>query len=185
MIIKREPQIKDLIVGVEKAASILSRCPSCFKNFLQNICAFTCSPHQSSFINVIDKKINAATNRKSIYVCRFESIRSRTFQPIRSTGTFVNEIDLYITERFINDSYKSCKNVIFPSSGQLGLDLMCGSWGAAKCSPTRWYHFMGNSEEDVVPFQINYIARNSSEVFNGFTPFDPRVVPCNESVDVR
>lgn len=97
----------------------------------------------------------------------------------------MNEIDLYITEQFINETYKSCKNVVFPSSGQLGLDLMCGGWGAAKCSALRWYGFMGDAEEDVVPFQINYLVQKSAAKVDGFTPFNPRVIPCNESVDVR
>lgn len=75
--------------------------------------------------------------------------------------------------------------MVFPSSGQLGLDLMCGGWGAAKCSALRWYGFMGDAEEDVVPFQINYLVQKSAAKVDGFTPFNPRVIPCNESVDVR
>ncbi|CRL00933.1 CLUMA_CG014191, isoform A, partial [Clunio marinus] len=153
-------QIKDLVNGVATAASILNRCPSCFANFLQPICEFTCSPHQSSFIKVVEKKINTLTNR-----------------------TFVNEIDLYITEKFINGSYDSCKNVNFPSSGQLAFDLMCGAWGATKCTPKRLFHYWGDESEDFVPFQINYIMANSTDPINGFKPLNPRIVPCNESID--
>lgn len=51
-------KINDLIVGVEKAKSILSRCPSCFTNFMQNICEFTCSTRQSTFIDVIKTDLN-------------------------------------------------------------------------------------------------------------------------------
>jgi Niemann-Pick C1 protein len=96
----------------------------------------------------------------------------------------VNEVDLYITEKYVVGTHESCKNVQFPSSGQLGLDLMCGGLGSLKCTPVEWFKFMGNADEDVVPFQINYKIQNSTEKVNGFTPLNPRVVPCNESVDV-
>lgn len=37
---------------MEPLGGFLKRCPSCFRNVLNNICDFTCSPHQSSFIRV-------------------------------------------------------------------------------------------------------------------------------------
>jgi Niemann-Pick C1 protein len=86
----------------------------------------------------------------------------------------------------MNGTFDSCKNVQFPSSGQLALDLMCGDWGASRCSPARWYGFMGNAENNpFVPFQINYRQHNTSSVVDGFKPLNPRVSPCNESFDVR
>lgn len=97
----------------------------------------------------------------------------------------MNAIDLYITESYVVGTYESCKNVPYPSTGQLALDLMCGEWASAKCSPENWYSFMGDSTKDVVPFQINYKIQNSTEKVYGFTPLNPRVVPCNESVDVN
>lgn len=60
-------QINDLIRGVKQAASILKRCPSCFTNFLQNICEFTCSPHQSTFIDVIETRFNKKSNSKILF----------------------------------------------------------------------------------------------------------------------
>jgi hypothetical protein len=96
----------------------------------------------------------------------------------------VNSVDLYITENYVLGTHASCKNVQFPSSGQLALDLMCGGWGSSKCSPINWFGFMGDANEDVVPFQINYKIQNSTKEVNGFTPLNPPVVPCNESVDV-
>lgn len=100
-------------------------------------------------------------------------------------GTYVDGIDVHITENYMNGTFNSCKSVQFPSSGQLALDLMCGDWGASRCSPMRWYSFMGDAAgNSFVPFQINYRPHNSSAEVNGFTPMDPRVVPCSESVDV-
>lgn len=98
----------------------------------------------------------------------------------------MNEIDVHITEKYTGGTYNSCKNVQFPSTGQLALDLMCGEWGAARCSATRWFGYMGNAENNAfIPFQINYRYHNSSDKMDGFKPMDPRVVPCNESMDVR
>lgn len=103
-----------------------------------------------------------------------------------SIGEYVDGIDVHITEQYTSGTYNSCKNVQFPSSGQLALDLMCGDWGAAKCSATRWFNYMGNAEGNAfIPFQINYINHNSTAEVDGYTPMDPRIVPCNESVDVR
>lgn len=98
----------------------------------------------------------------------------------------MNEIDVHITEQYMSGAYNSCRSVQFPSSGQLALDLMCGDWGAARCSPARWYGFMGDAAgNSFVPFQINYRAHNTTAEVDGFTPLDPLVVPCNSSVDVR
>lgn len=94
--------------------------------------------------------------------------------------TFINEIDLYISENYINGTFDSCKNVQFPSTGQLALDLMCGHWGAAKCSAKRWFNSMGDVNNDYVPFQINYVI----ESIKGVTSLDPKIVPCNKSADV-
>lgn len=100
-------------------------------------------------------------------------------------GTYVDGIDVHITEEYMNGTFNSCKSVQFPSSGQLALDLMCGDWGASRCSPMRWYSYMGDAAgNSFVPFQINYRPHNSSAEVDGFTPMDPRVVPCSESVDV-
>lgn len=61
-------QIRDLVTGVKRAKGILNRCPSCFRNFLQNICEFTCSPNQSKFIDVIDIKVNDETNSELVCI---------------------------------------------------------------------------------------------------------------------
>lgn len=104
---------------------------------------------------------------------------------IRSTGTYVNGINLHVTERYLQETFDSCINVQFPSSGQLALDLMCGDWGAARCTPKRWYEFLGDGSKEHVPFQINYITHQSTDEVDGFRPLNPKIVRCNESVDVR
>lgn len=73
-----------------------------------------------------------------------------------------------------------------PSTGQLALDLMCGSWGASRCSPAKWFHYMGDAAGNAfVPFQIDYIAQNSTNPVGPFVPVDPQVIPCSKALNVR
>lgn len=62
---------------------------------------------------------------------------------------------------------------------------MCGDWGASRCSPKKWFHYMGDTDgNDFVPFNINYLAQPDTNPINGFTPHDPKVVPCSQALDV-
>jgi hypothetical protein len=132
------------------------------------------------FINVTETLVNQKTNSM------FRSLASvSSFLIIFSQiEAYVSRIDLYITEEYINGTYDSCKNVQFPSTGQLALDLMCGEFGSAKCSAVNWFNYFGDSSKEVVPFQADYKVYKSTEKVNGFTPLNPPVVPCSESIDV-
>lgn len=71
--------------------------------------------------------------------------------------------------------------VIVPSTGKRALDMMCGEWGASRCSPKKWFEFMGDAEGNLyVPFQITYIT----DPIVGYTPLSPVVVPCNQAINV-
>lgn len=75
--------------------------------------------------------------------------------------------------------------VSVPSTGSLALDLMCGEYGASRCSATRWFHYMGTEEGNpFVPFQINYLTQPDEQPVNNFIPHNPKVTPCNESLNV-
>ncbi|CAM9018625.1 unnamed protein product [Wickerhamomyces anomalus] len=45
-------QISELKEKLKKADSLISSCPACQKNFRNMFCQFTCSPNQSTFVNV-------------------------------------------------------------------------------------------------------------------------------------
>ena len=47
--------------SLELASSQLVRCPTCYYNFRRSICAMSCSPDQSDFINVTETAIDTAT----------------------------------------------------------------------------------------------------------------------------
>lgn len=71
--------------------------------------------------------------------------------------------------------------VIVPATGQLALDFMCGDWGASRCSPKKWFEFMGDAAGNIyVPFQITYVT----DKMDGYTPLDPLIIPCNKAVNV-
>ncbi|KAJ8956647.1 hypothetical protein NQ318_014001 [Aromia moschata] len=151
-----EQQLKTFDSNILMAANFLKRCPSCMQNLVTHLCAMACSPVQSKFLYVSKTAVNAKTNR-----------------------TYVLEIDYHISEDYMWGTYNSCKQVSVPATGNLALDIMCGSWGAAKCSPLRWFHYMGDSSNPFVPFQINYIEE-TKPVVNGFTPFNETVTPCTK-----
>lgn len=75
--------------------------------------------------------------------------------------------------------------VSVPSTGQLALDLMCGEYGASRCSSKKWFHYMGDMDTNpYVPFQINYVTDGLNSVTKGFKPLDPKTVPCSSPLNV-
>lgn len=149
-------QLESLDTNIELAANFLQRCPSCLQNLVQHICDFTCAPDQSRFMNV------------------------SAFDETADGQPFINGVDIHITDKYLSGTYNSCKQVFVPSAGQLALDVMCGPWGASRCSPQKWFSYMGDTNNPFVPFQINYLV---SEVpVGGFKPLDPLVTPCNKGI---
>ncbi|XP_026472293.1 NPC intracellular cholesterol transporter 1-like isoform X5 [Ctenocephalides felis] len=146
--------------NINLAANFLKRCPSCMSNLVRHLCDFTCAPEQSKFLDVTST------------------------EKTKDDKEYITSVDLYIKESYLTGTFNSCKQVSVPSTGQLALDLMCGTWGASRCTAAKWFHYMGTQEGNpYVPFGINYIATEQPK--NGFSPLDPKVVPCNESIDAK
>jgi len=96
---------------------------------------------------------------------------------------YIDAIDMYITNRYLEGTFNSCSKVSVPSTGQLALDLMCGEWGASRCTPSKWFYFMGDAENNIyVPFQITY--RNTDGPVGPFVPLDPPITPCSKPLNV-
>ncbi|XP_015594576.1 NPC intracellular cholesterol transporter 1 isoform X2 [Cephus cinctus] len=150
-------QLKTLDANIKLASNFLKRCPSCLNNLQKHFCEFTCSQSQSAFINITSIEEDANT-------------------------TYVDGIDVYITKKYLEGTYKSCSQVSVPSTGELALDLMCGEWGASRCSAFKWFRYMGDAANNIyVPFQINYIETDAP--LNGFTPMDPTITPCSKPLN--
>ncbi|XP_037927352.1 NPC intracellular cholesterol transporter 1 isoform X3 [Teleopsis dalmanni] len=156
-------QVEILNKNVKLAANFLDRCPSCMANLLRHICDFSCSPKQSEFIKIVSTKKN------------------------KNEMEYIDSIDLHITAEYLNNTYKSCSQVSVPATGQLAFDIMCGTYQASRCSPTKWFEYMGNTDGNpYVPFQINYIQHeNSSSIIDNKRPLNSLTVPCNSSLNAN
>ncbi|XP_029162853.1 NPC intracellular cholesterol transporter 1 isoform X4 [Nylanderia fulva] len=150
-------QLVTLDTNINLAANFLKRCPSCLDNLVKHFCDFTCAVNQSKFINITE--INEKNGTK-----------------------YINKIDVYITNKYLEGTFNSCNKVSVPSTGQLALDIMCGEWGASRCTPLKWFFYMGDAENNAyVPFQITY--KNTDEPVGPFTPLDPLITPCNKALN--
>ncbi|KAH0955249.1 hypothetical protein HN011_012453 [Eciton burchellii] len=152
-------QLVTLDANIKLASNFLKRCPSCLNNLVRHFCDFTCAANQSKFINVTEKA--------------------------QANGVeYIDAIDMYITNRYLEGTFNSCSKVSVPSTGQLALDLMCGEWGASRCTPSKWFYFMGDAENNIyVPFQITY--RNTDGPVGPFVPLDPTITPCSKPLDKK
>ncbi|XP_055643175.1 NPC intracellular cholesterol transporter 1 isoform X2 [Toxorhynchites rutilus septentrionalis] len=156
-------QVQILNNNVKLAANFLARCPSCMANLVRHMCDFTCNPKQSTFMEIKSTEVNDDTKKE-----------------------YITEIDLHIKEHYMNGTYGSCSRVSVPSTGQLALDLMCGEWGASRCSAKKWFTYMGTKEGNYyVPFQINYVTHETPDTEDRFQPLDPRVIPCSQQLDEK
>ncbi|XP_050579557.1 NPC intracellular cholesterol transporter 1 isoform X5 [Bombus affinis] len=150
-------QLKTMDQNIKLASNFLNRCPSCLDNLVKHFCEFTCSTVQSKFINVTE--IQTEKNVK-----------------------YVNGIDIYITNKYLEGTFNSCNKVSVPSTGQLAMDLMCGIWGASRCTTLKWFHYMGDAANNqYVPFQITY--KNTDEPVGSFIPVDPKITPCSKALN--
>ncbi|XP_043265268.1 NPC intracellular cholesterol transporter 1 isoform X2 [Colletes gigas] len=150
-------QLTTMDANVKLAANFISRCPSCLDNLVKHFCEFTCSTEQSKFINVTEIKKNGDVE-------------------------YINQIDVYVTNKYLEGTFNSCNKVSVPSTGQLAMDIMCGEWGASRCTPLKWYHYMGDAaNNNYVPFQITY--KNTDLPVGPFTPMDPAVTPCSKALN--
>ncbi|XP_061516670.1 NPC intracellular cholesterol transporter 1 isoform X3 [Anopheles gambiae] len=173
-------QVKVLNKNVALAANFLSRCPSCMANLVRHMCDFTCSPQQSSFMKVV--------STEEVDQQEGESEKAdATTAAAPSPKEYITKIDIHITQQYLNGTFESCNQVSVPSTGQLALDLMCGDWGASRCSAKKWFFYMGDAENNLyVPFQIDYVAHSSpNETIDGYLPWNPRIVPCSEKLDAN
>ncbi|KAK2576131.1 hypothetical protein KPH14_007462 [Odynerus spinipes] len=153
-------QIVTMDANMNMAEGIFGRCTSCLRNIFKFICSFTCSPDQSRFMKVVKDAVDES----------------------RPDEKYVEELEIYVAEEFVNKTYDSCKNVINPSSSGLAMDIACGFHGASRCTPRKWYEYMNSVEDNnFVPFQINNIYDNPTN-WSG-EPWNTNVVPCNEPYD--
>ncbi|KAG6774822.1 hypothetical protein POTOM_022195 [Populus tomentosa] len=94
-----EAQFDTLRSQVQQAIPFLVGCPACLRNFLNLFCELTCSPHQSTFINVT------------------------TTAKVKGNLT-VSGIDFYASDAFGEGLYESCKDVKFGTMNTRALNFI-------------------------------------------------------------
>ncbi|KAI7865570.1 sterol-sensing domain of SREBP cleavage-activation-domain-containing protein [Spinellus fusiger] len=90
-------QLSTLVQQVEQAKGVISFCPACWKNFLTFWCNFTCSPHQSNFVNITQSVKGAVT-----------------------------QADYWVDDAFGTQFYDSCKDIKFSASNGYAMDFIGG-----------------------------------------------------------
>lgn len=135
--------------------SFVGRCPSCFRSFISLFCDLMCHSNQSTFMEVTSVKQN------------FKNV------------SYINGIRVYTNEEYLNGTFEACKQILMPSTGQLVMDLFCGSWGALKCTAKRWYEYMGTMENNEhIPFQTDYATNTDSNA--KYILWKPPFYKCSE-----
>ena len=130
-------QVTDLTTNLGLPSSLISRCPSCYYNFRQSLCDFTCSPYQYRFLsaNETGEVEKPGTNE---------------------TVEYVVNLNYFIGMEYVQKVFDSCKDVIMSSTNGPAMDYLCGPWGSYQCTPKRWYDYMGSSGNGFAPFDIFY-----------------------------
>uniref|UniRef100_A0A8C4Q4A4 Niemann-Pick disease, type C1 n=1 Tax=Eptatretus burgeri TaxID=7764 RepID=A0A8C4Q4A4_EPTBU len=147
-------QLRTLKTSMSLPVQFLSRCPSCMFNFMTFFCELTCSPNQSTFLNVTETKT------------------------LEKGNISVTSLDYYITPMFAEGMYKACKDVSAPSSNQKVLGLLCGH-SARECNATNWIQYMGSTSNGQTPFQITprFVAKAEP-----MKPLAAMTYACNQSL---
>ncbi|KAG7480773.1 hypothetical protein MATL_G00059870 [Megalops atlanticus] len=156
-------QISSLENSLTLSKAVLIRCPSCADNFAHLHCINTCSPNQSQTVN-ITRTINTTVDGQ--------------------VKEAVVAYQAYISTRFADASFNSCKNVRIPATGGFAIATMCGRYGAKLCTPKRWYDFQGDSSNGLAPLDIDFrLIPEGAPVPPGIVPYDGQVLRCNETTD--
>ena len=95
----------------------------------------------------------------------------------------VKVVDYHVSQNYAQKVYESCADVVNPSTSGSVLDLLCGPWGGALCSPQRLLDYLGSISNGYAPFQINYFLHDTTvqkAAKIDLKPHDPPVIPCHK-----
>jgi len=122
-------QLETLRDKTQQAAPLIASCPACHNNFRTFYCDFTCSPDQSTFLDIVT--IQNTTNGKQA----------------------VKEVDYLVSDEFRQGFYDSCKSVQFGATNGFAMDLIGG--GAKDANG--FLKYMGDLRPGLgSPFQISF-----------------------------
>ncbi|KAL3075195.1 hypothetical protein niasHS_013418 [Heterodera schachtii] len=139
----------------------------CYSNFVNFWCQFTCSPYQAQFVDIVQLRNDA----KKVYA---------------DDEAYVSEVNYYVTRRYADELFDSCKNVR-TSSTAFVLSILCGT-SIDLCTPKKLFQYIGTySKATHVPFTINVVMLNDSQPVmqnnKMIRPMDTVTYKCNEVPD--
>ncbi|CAN6463965.1 unnamed protein product [Victoria cruziana] len=138
---------------VQQVIPFLVGCPACLRNFLNIFCELACSPDQSLFINVTSiAKVN--------------------------NTLIVDGIDYFVTERFGQELFNSCKEVKFGTMNTRAIDFVGG--GAQTYQD--WFTFIGRRAEPGSagsPYSMRFQSMASPE--SGVEPMNVSAFSCGDT----
>ncbi|KAI6783569.1 Niemann-Pick type C-related protein-like protein [Emericellopsis cladophorae] len=121
-------QVKALKSEMGTPNTLIGSCPACKDNFFNMFCTFTCSPDQSTFINITQSEKKGGKQ-------------------------LVTELDQLISEEYGKGFYNSCKEVKFGGANSKAMDLI----GGGATDYHQLLKFLGTKKPFVgSPFQINF-----------------------------
>ena len=144
-----EVQLDALTQNLKRVGPIVNNCPACKQNFFNLFCTFTCSPAQSTFVNVTKTKP-------------------------KGPKYLVTELDHLVSTEYASEFYSSCKDVTFDATNGKAMDLI---GGGAK-NYTEFLSFLGQKRLFGSPFQMDF-PRPSVGAFPDMTPMNKFAYSCN------
>ncbi|KAG9285398.1 hypothetical protein G9A89_010873 [Geosiphon pyriformis] len=145
-------QLDDLYFSTKQAETLISSCPACWKNFLDFFCTFTCSPDQSTFVNVTSTALSVTEPSEEV----------------------VTSVDFFVGENQGTGFYDSCKDIKFASTNGYAMDLIGG--GAKNYQ--EFFVYLGQERPIGSPFQIDFPLTDPT---NSMIPFDDPAKRCNDT----
>ncbi|KAF9485399.1 multidrug efflux transporter AcrB transmembrane domain-containing protein [Pholiota conissans] len=121
-------QLETLRDNFEMIEPLIGACPACRNNFRSFFCTFTCSPEQSTFLNI-------TSTQKST-----------------SGEIAVKTLDFYVADKYGEGFFDSCKEVQYGNTNGYAMDFI---GGGAK-NATSFLRFLGDKKDLGSPFQINF-----------------------------
>lgn len=149
----KEEQVDALSKNLKLAEKIIASCPACKENFFNLFCTFTCSPDQSTFVNVTET--GKASNGNEL----------------------VTELDNFWSKDYQSGFYDSCKEV---KNGASGGKAMAFIGGGAQ-NYTDFLKFLGDKKLLGSPFQINFLEKPRYGDSDGLEPSNPKSYACNDT----
>ncbi|KAF5322599.1 hypothetical protein D9619_000975 [Psilocybe cf. subviscida] len=129
-------QVEAFRANFEQVEPLISACPACRNNFREFFCTFTCSPEQSTFLNITST------------------------QTISDGATAVNSLDFFVSEKYGQGFFDSCKSVQYGNTNGYVMDFIGGG--------AKDYHsfltFLGEKKILGSPFQIDFPLESPPEL---------------------